>query len=96
MENYNGEWSRIPIPTDIWLQKMGFDTAENEPLKVWPALRVQIPQVSTSSAASELSESTMVLHLPRFSSDNIPGGPARPSRTSVSFRIESNRIRRLV
>ena len=23
------------FPTSIWLQKIGFDTAENEPLKVW-------------------------------------------------------------
>ena len=37
--------SRPELSNAYLLAKVGFDTAENEPCKVLPALRVQIPQV---------------------------------------------------
>ena len=56
------------------LANFGFDTAENEPCKVLPALRVQIPQVLQLRAASVLQ---LALYL-------LP--PNEPETAQVSLR----------
>ena len=61
--------SRRELSNEYLLANFGFDTAENEPCKSFPALRVQIPQVNLTMVVSDYSF-MMDLLLPPMTPDD--------------------------